>query len=110
MTTMNLWAEDLSAATRRYIELLGAGPKFTSEAAWRGPRYVEFRIGDYQHELGIIDRRFAPRPDTATRFPRHIVDERGDAPARAGETWIRAFAHSRPIPTRIGKNPACNFC
>jgi predicted enzyme related to lactoylglutathione lyase len=21
---------------------------------------VEFRIGDYQHELGIIDRRFAP--------------------------------------------------
>jgi predicted enzyme related to lactoylglutathione lyase len=22
--------------------------------------YVEFRIGGYQHELGIIDRRFAP--------------------------------------------------
>ncbi|MEU5723473.1 VOC family protein [Micromonospora sp. NPDC047738] len=26
------------------------------------PGYVEFRIGDQQHELGIIDRRFAPRP------------------------------------------------
>jgi predicted enzyme related to lactoylglutathione lyase len=24
------------------------------------PAYVEFRIGDYQHELGIIDSRFAP--------------------------------------------------
>ena len=34
-------------------------PYFTSEAAGRGPGYVEFRISDYQHELGIIDRRFA---------------------------------------------------
>jgi predicted enzyme related to lactoylglutathione lyase len=24
------------------------------------PAYVEFRLGDYQHELGIIDRAFAP--------------------------------------------------
>ena len=24
------------------------------------PAYVEFRIGDYQAELGIIDRRYAP--------------------------------------------------
>jgi predicted enzyme related to lactoylglutathione lyase len=31
----------------------------------RGSGYVEFRIGDYQHELGIIDRRFAP-PGLAT--------------------------------------------
>ena len=60
MSTINLWAEDLSAATRWYTELLGVEPYFTSEAAGRGPGYVEFRIGDYQHELGIIDRRFAP--------------------------------------------------
>ena len=39
---------------------LGAEPYFTSDAAGRGSGYVEFRIGDYQHELGIIDRRFAP--------------------------------------------------
>jgi predicted enzyme related to lactoylglutathione lyase len=61
MSTLNLWAEDLAAATRWYTELLGVAPYFTSEAAGRGPGYVEFRIGDYQHELGIIDRRFAPR-------------------------------------------------
>nr|WP_290935619.1 hypothetical protein [Haliscomenobacter sp.] len=24
------------------------------------PGYSEFRIGDYQHELGLIDSRFAP--------------------------------------------------
>jgi predicted enzyme related to lactoylglutathione lyase len=60
ISTMNLWAEDLPAATRWYTELLGVAPYFTSEAAGRGSGYVEFRIGDYQHELGIIDRRFAP--------------------------------------------------
>ena len=60
MNTINLGAEDLSAAARWYTELLGVEPYFTSEVAGRGPGYVEFRIGDYQHELGIIDRRFAP--------------------------------------------------
>jgi hypothetical protein len=24
------------------------------------PGYVEFRLGDYQHELGIIDSKYAP--------------------------------------------------
>jgi hypothetical protein len=24
------------------------------------PAYVEFRVGDYQDELGLIDRRYAP--------------------------------------------------
>ena len=60
LSTLNLFAEDLSAATRWYTEALGVTPYFTSEATGRGPGYVEFRIGDYQHELGIIDRRFAP--------------------------------------------------
>jgi catechol 2,3-dioxygenase-like lactoylglutathione lyase family enzyme len=60
MSTVNLWADDLPAATRWYTELLSVEPYFSSEAAGRGPGYVEFRIGDYQHELGIIDRRFAP--------------------------------------------------
>jgi hypothetical protein len=31
----------------------GVGPYFSSEAAGRGPGDVEFRIGDYHHELGI---------------------------------------------------------
>jgi predicted enzyme related to lactoylglutathione lyase len=60
MCTVTLWAEDLPAATRWYAELLGVEPYYDSEAVGRGPGYVEFRIGDYQHELGIKDRRFAP--------------------------------------------------
>jgi hypothetical protein len=37
MSTLNLWAEGLSAATRWYTELLAVEPYFTSEAAGRGP-------------------------------------------------------------------------
>ena len=57
LSTMNLWAEDLPAATRWYTGLLGVEPYFASEAAGRGSGYVEFRVGDYQQELGIMDSR-----------------------------------------------------
>jgi hypothetical protein len=60
VSAMNVWADDLPAPTRWYTELLGVEPYFIREAAGRGPGYVEFRIGDYHHELGIVDRRFAP--------------------------------------------------
>ncbi|WP_328786929.1 MULTISPECIES: VOC family protein [unclassified Streptomyces] len=52
--TINFWADDLEAATAWYTELLGIAPYFER------PGYAEFRIGDYQHELGIVDRRYAP--------------------------------------------------
>ncbi len=60
MCTVNLWADDLRAATRWYSELFGVAPYFDSEARGRGPGYVEYRVGDYQHEVGLLDRRFAP--------------------------------------------------
>jgi predicted enzyme related to lactoylglutathione lyase len=60
MCTISLWADDLPAARRWYTEVLGIEPYFTSEAVGLGPGYVEFRIGDHQDELGIVDRRFAP--------------------------------------------------
>jgi predicted enzyme related to lactoylglutathione lyase len=34
--------------------VLGIAPYFER------PGYIEFRLGDYQHELGIIDSRYAP--------------------------------------------------
>ena len=69
----NYWAADLAAASDWYSELLGMEPYFQrAELDGRiiGPDdpdyerahlgYVEFRIGDYQHELGLIDSRYAP--------------------------------------------------
>ncbi len=54
LTTVSFWAADLAAAKKWYAELLGIDPYFER------PGYAEFRLGEYQHELGLIDSRYAP--------------------------------------------------
>jgi len=54
LSTISFYAADHEGAKKWYSELLGISPYF------QVPGYVEFRIGDYQHELGIIDSRYAP--------------------------------------------------
>ena len=54
LTTVSFYADDLETASRWYAEFLGIEPYF------RVPGYVEFRIGDYEDELGIIDRKHVP--------------------------------------------------
>jgi predicted enzyme related to lactoylglutathione lyase len=54
MATVNYWAADHEAAKEWYAEFLGVRPYFER------PGYAEFRIGDYQHELGLIDAKYAP--------------------------------------------------
>jgi predicted enzyme related to lactoylglutathione lyase len=56
LATVSFWAADLAAAKKWYAELLGIEPYFER------PGYAEFRLGDYQHELGLIDSRYAPDP------------------------------------------------
>jgi predicted enzyme related to lactoylglutathione lyase len=57
--TVNYWAHDLEAAKEWYSELLGIDPYFER------PGYYEFRLGDYGHELGLIDSRYAPHDPAA---------------------------------------------
>lgn len=59
MATVNFYASNLEAAKRWYTEFLGIEPYFNV------PGYTEFRIGDYQQELGIIDSNYAPEGYTA---------------------------------------------
>lgn len=59
VATVSFWADDLPAAARWYTELLGIEPYFQRPEEGP-PGYIEYRIGDYQHELGLIDRRYAP--------------------------------------------------
>ena len=54
LATLNFYATDHAAAIQWYAEFLGVEPYFNV------PGYSEFRIGDYQHELGIIDGKYAP--------------------------------------------------
>lgn len=58
--TLNIWAEDVAATAAWYAEFLEVDPYFTRRGPDGTPVYVEFRIGDYQAELGIVDRRFGP--------------------------------------------------
>jgi predicted enzyme related to lactoylglutathione lyase len=66
LSTVTFWADDIEAAKKWYSEFLGFEPYFE-----RGGGYVEYRIGDFEHELGIIDRRYAPK--NAARKPGGVV-------------------------------------
>lgn len=68
LSTVSFWAADLAEAKKWYAELLGIDPYFER------PGYAEFRLGDYQHELGLIDSRYAP-------------DGSGTSPAGAVVYW-----------------------
>lgn len=59
LATISYWADDVRAARAWYAELLGIEPYFQRPDS-EHPAYVEFRLGDYQHELGVIDRAYAP--------------------------------------------------
>lgn len=54
LATIIFYAKDHEAAKKWYSEFLGVEPYFNV------PGYTEFRLGDYQHELGIIDANYAP--------------------------------------------------
>lgn len=60
LTTVTYFAADVPAAVRWYAEVTGAEPYFVRPEEGP-PAYAEFRLGDYQHELGILDRSYAPR-------------------------------------------------
>ena len=60
LTTITYFADDVAAAGRWYADLLDVEPYFVRPEQG-DPAYLEFRIGDYRHELGILDRRYAPR-------------------------------------------------
>ncbi|MGM1063738.1 VOC family protein [Saccharothrix sp. Mg75] len=69
LTTTSFFAADLDAAAAWYTELLGTEPYFRVPGG-----YLEWRIGDYQHEFGIVNSAYAPHDVT-------------DAPAGAIAYW-----------------------
>jgi predicted enzyme related to lactoylglutathione lyase len=59
LATISFYAPDVKAARRWYEELLGIEAYYAVPSA-EEPAYVEFRFGDFQCELGIIDAKYAP--------------------------------------------------
>jgi predicted enzyme related to lactoylglutathione lyase len=59
LSTVSFFAADLVAAKKWYTDFLGIEPYFER------PGYCEFRLGDYQHELGVIDSKYVPGTDSS---------------------------------------------
>jgi predicted enzyme related to lactoylglutathione lyase len=62
--TINFWADDVAAARDWYAGFLGIPAYFERTDADGRLLYAEFRVGDYQAEFGIVDRRFSPSKAT----------------------------------------------
>jgi predicted enzyme related to lactoylglutathione lyase len=65
LCTLNFWADDLPGAVAWYTKVLRVEAYFRRSGPDGRLAYAEFRIGDHQAELGIIDRAYAP-PDALT--------------------------------------------
>jgi uncharacterized glyoxalase superfamily protein PhnB len=59
LSTVSFFAADHAAARQWYTDFLGIEPYFER------PGYCEFRLGDYQHELEVIDSTYVPGTDSA---------------------------------------------
>ena len=82
LATVTLTAADVPAAVRWYAGLLGVEPYFTRPVEG-APAYVEFRVGDDEDEIGVMDARYAAWPvgDAAGVVVHWHVD---DLPAAVG--------------------------
>jgi predicted enzyme related to lactoylglutathione lyase len=67
--TINYFAADLATARDWYTELLGVPPYLTVAPPGQPMRYCEFRVGDYQHELGLVDSGYAGPDRTGASGP-----------------------------------------
>lgn len=65
MANVSYWADDVKAAREWYNEVFGIEPYFQRPDA-ENPAYIEYRTGDYQHEVGIINKKFRPQPASET--------------------------------------------
>ncbi|MFS8103928.1 VOC family protein [Lentzea alba] len=65
MSTVTYFADDVAEARDWYASFLGVEAYFARNAPDGELGYAEFRIGDYQAELGIVSRRFEVTPSDA---------------------------------------------
>lgn len=81
MSTITYLADDVAAARDWYRDLLGTEPYFAKEFGG-ALAYVEFRLGDRQDELGILDARYAATRGVGGAVTYWAVDDVQQAHAR----------------------------
>lgn len=101
LATVSFYAADLEAAKRWYTELLGVEPYFNVPSQGGSLAYTEFRIGDYQHELGIINSRYAPHAQAVSPAGAVVYWHVDDVPATL-EKLLSMGAKEYQAPTDRG--------
>jgi predicted enzyme related to lactoylglutathione lyase len=103
LATVNYWADDVEAAKRWYAELLGVEPYFERPGPDGRLAYAEFRLGDYQHELGLVDRRWAPAGAATEPGGAIMYWHVGDVAATLERVLSLGGREYQPITPRGGK-------
>lgn len=97
--TISFYADDLTSARDWYAELLGMEAYYAFPGPPAAPAYIEFRVGDDEDELGIIDRKYAPggasTPGGAVMF--WHVD---DLPATVAKLLAMGATEYEPVTER----------
>jgi predicted enzyme related to lactoylglutathione lyase len=99
LATVNFYATDMQAAKKWYSELLGIEPYFARPDP-ENPVYIEYRIGDYQHELGIIDSKYAPKNATVGPGGEIVYWHVDDVAATFEELLAKGAKEYEPIINR----------
>lgn len=103
LTTITFWAADLPQAKDWYAEMLGIQPYFEVLGADGRPGYYEFRFGDYQHELGLADLRYAPEGSGTGRAGPRVYWQVDDVPAALARLReLGAEEYEAPVDRGMG--------
>ena len=60
LATISFFADNLQEAKKWYTNFLATEPYYAFPDS-ENPAYIEFRLGDFEHELGIIDKKYQPK-------------------------------------------------
>jgi predicted enzyme related to lactoylglutathione lyase len=94
LATVSFYADDLAAAGRWYSELLGIAPYFER------PGYLEFRIGESEDELGLIDGRYRPGGPTGAPGGTLVFWDVDDLPATLDRLLSLGATEHQPLTER----------
>ncbi|WP_418155558.1 VOC family protein [Actinoalloteichus caeruleus] len=102
LTTTTFFADDVGAAAAWYAKLFGIDPYFVRPEEGP-PAYIEFRIGDYQHEFGLLACHWAPHAATERPAGAVVYWAVDDLPA-VHDTLLAmgATSHEAPTPREAG--------
>jgi predicted enzyme related to lactoylglutathione lyase len=103
MATVSYWSDDLPAARRWYAEVLGVEPYFERSGPDGVPGYYEFRIGDNEDELGLVDRRYLPEAGRSAGTGGVVVYWHVDDLPAAYERLLALGATPYEPPTQRGE-------